>query len=395
MAKDRTAEEERKMDVILHPVSGPTAFSLTNLYDRAISEALELFIVSAYLTEWKPNGNINKDCEEMSFIVGTDFGLTRKDACKAVLAWLPKEMKSDFLAADKISGFHPKLVLWKTKTGDCHLILGSSNLTQAAFSTNYEANAFLKIPKDEYDEIKEWVYSIRLQCSPISEDWLEGYKEADKAGQARGGKKPAVIALSLPSGEDINEAVKRRKAQQKAFMDIRDALIGLINKCAGEKVTNETFYTDMMALWGHHTSRFQGRGFEILGKHSDWKDTCASLSAIIAKGKSASVVALDNVVRKEIDRLASLENPNRGAGLSEMLCHFFPARYPILNKAVRVWLQHNKFRGPHKASEGALYIDLSMKLRDALASNKTNTARDLSELDHAIWQWYDREFGEE
>lgn len=383
------------MDLILHPVNDSAVLSLTDLYDRAISEALELFIVSAYLTDWKPKRDINKDCEEMSFIVGTDFGLTRKDACKAVLAWLPKEIKSDFLAADRISGFHPKLVLWMTKTGECHLVLGSSNLTQAAFSTNYEANAFLTIPKAQYDYIKEWIYSIRLLCSPISEDWIESYKEADKPKQENGGRKTPVIALNLPSGEDINEAVKRRRVQQKAFAEIQNKLIELINKCAAGKVSNMAFYDAMMTLWGHHVSRFQGRGFEIRGKHSDWKDTCASLSTIVAKGSSLSVVALDNLVRKEIDRLASVENPDRGAWLSEMLCHFFPDRYPILNKPVRVWLQHNKFKGSRNASEGAQYIHLSIKLRTTLANNKANTARDLSELDHAIWQWYHREFGED
>jgi len=44
--------------------------------------------------------------------------------------------------------------------------------------------------------------------------------------------------------------------------------------------------------------------------------------------------ALDNVVRKEIDRLADADNPNRGAWLSEMLCHYFPSRYPVVNKPV-------------------------------------------------------------
>lgn len=293
---------ESNMDLILHPVDGPAALSLTALYDRAISEAVELFIVSAYLTEWKPKGSIGRDSDEMSFIVGTDFGITRKNACKAVLSWLPKSMKSDFLAADRISGFHPKLVLWMTKTGECHLVLGSSNLTQAAFSSNYEANVFLTIFSDQYDYIKEWVYSIRLQCSPISEDWLESYKEADKPRQGPSGKKPPVIALSLPSGKDINEAVKRRKAQQKAFAGIQDELIELANKCAAGKISNATFYEDMMTLWGHHESRLQGRGFEILGKHSGWKDTCFSLSSIVAKGSSSSVVALDNlVVKKSID----------------------------------------------------------------------------------------------
>ncbi len=333
-------DKDANMDLILHPADVPAALSLTDLYDRALSEAEELFIVSAYLTEWKPKGQISKDCEEMSFIVGTDFGLTKKDACKAVLKWLPKAMKSDFLAADRISGFHPKLVMWKTKNGKLNLVLGSSNLTQAAFSTNYEANAFLEISEEQYDYIKEWIYSIRLQCSPISEDWLERYKEAERPKHGPGGKKLPVIALSLPSGKDINEAVKRRKAQQKAFSRIRNELIKLSNKCAAGEITNAVFYEDMMILWGHHRSRFQGRGFEILGKHSDWKETCASLSTIVRKSDSSSVVALDNFVRKEIDRLASIENPNRGAWLSEMLCHFFPDRYPILNKPVRVWLQN-------------------------------------------------------
>jgi hypothetical protein len=302
-------------------------------------------------------------------------------------------MKGGFWAADRISGFHPKLVLWKTNTGECCLVLGSSNLTQAAFSTNYEANIFLTIPEDQYDYIKDWIYTMQPQCSPVSEDWIERYKEADRPRQGLAGRKAPVIALSLPSGKDINEAVKHRKAQQKAFAGIQDELIELVNKCAAGK--NEAFYEAMMTLWGKSPSRFQGRGFEIRGKHSDWEGTCTSLSTILAKGRSGSVVALDNLVRKEIDRLASLKNPNRGAWLSEMLCHFFPDRYPIWNKPVRVWLQHSKYKGPRKASEGALYIHLSVKLRNALANNKTNTARDLSELDHAIWQWYHREFGED
>jgi hypothetical protein len=151
----------------------------------------------------------------------------------------------------------------------------------------------------------------------------------------------------------------------------------------------------MMELWGHHESRFQGRGFEILGKHSDWKDVCASLSTILARGSTLSVGVLDNLVRKEIDRLGSADNPNRGAWLSEMLCHFFPEKYPILNKPVKIWVQHNKYKGPSNASEGAKYIDLAVKLRNALKSNTANSAKNLAELDHAIWKWYDNKFGED
>ena len=99
------------------------------------------------------------------------------------------------------------------------------------------------------------------------------------------------------------------------------------------------------------------------------------------------------MVRKEIDRLASADNPTRGAWLSEMLCHFFPDKYPLLNKPVKVWLQHNKYKGPSKSSEGAKYIDLAIKLRNALKSNTANRAKNIAELDHAIWKWYHNKFG--
>jgi hypothetical protein len=379
-------DRKNNLDIILHPQKSTTKFSLRDLYDRAISEAIELFIVSAYLTDWKPKKSISKKCEELSFIVGTDFGLTRKDACKAVLTWLPKEMKNDFLAADSLSGFHPKFVMWKT-SNKYNIVLGSSNLTQAAFTTNFEANIFSKISKQQYDVIKEWVYSIRLQSTPISQDWLDCYQESDKSKRSTSNKKQPVISLILPSGRDISAAVKRRKSQQKAFSNIKNKLKVLINKCAQGKISNARFYQEMMSLWGKHSSRFQGRGFEIRGKHSDWKATCKSLSKIIAKSDSYSELALDSLVRKEIDHLAEVQNPNRKAWLSEMLCHFFPEKYPIINDPVEAWLSHNKYRGPHNASDGARYIDLSIKLREALANNKKHSALNLAELDHAIWRW--------
>lgn len=55
----------------------------------------------------------------------------------------------------------------------------------------------------------------------------------------------------------------------------------------------------------------------------------------------------------------------------------------------------NRFRGPSKASEGAKYIDLAVKLRSAIKGNRANKAKNLAELDHAIWKWYDNEYGED
>jgi hypothetical protein len=166
----------------------------------------------------------------------------------------------------------------------------------------------------------------------------------------------------------------------------------LIEGCASSRISNEKFYREIMELWGHDESRFQGRGFEILGKNCEWRDVCVSLFRILSVSSKASIAVLDNVVRQEIDRLADAGNPSRGAWLSEMLCHFFPEKYPLLNKPVKTWLQHNKYRSPSKATEGAKYIDLAVKLRLAINEKIVNEARNLAELDHAIWQWYYNEY---
>ncbi|MCB9005523.1 MAG: phospholipase D family protein [Ardenticatenaceae bacterium] len=372
------------MKILLQPNVSEATTSLQNLYNQAITEAVELFIVNAYLTGWQSKEQITNKCRELTFIVGTDFGLTRREACKKVLKWLPEEYKNDFLAADTFDGFHPKLVMWQDNNGQNKILLGSSNLTQAGFSTNHEVNALLTLSDDQYNEIKKWVYQIRLNCSPISEDWLKQYKEAKSPKHSNGRKKP-VISFDLPSGYRINKAIEVRKEKYKTFTDKKDKFSGLIEKCASGTLTNPQFYEKMMELYS--TFRLQGRGFEIKGKHGNWQDVCKSLLAIITSG-SSSILELDNLVKKKIDHLAKTQNPNRGAWLSEMLCLYFPNQYPLLNKPVKVWLQVNKYRAPHKASEGAKYIDLALKLRQALRQNTKNNAKNLLELDHAIWQWY-------
>jgi hypothetical protein len=70
---------------------------IVDAYTQAITEAKELYILTAFLTDWSPQANLNSKCEDLCFIVGTDFGLTKKDACRAVLNWLPRRHKCDFI----------------------------------------------------------------------------------------------------------------------------------------------------------------------------------------------------------------------------------------------------------------------------------------------------------
>ncbi len=59
---------------------------------------------------------------------------------------------------------------------------------------------------------------------------------------------------------------------------------------------------------------------------------------------------------------------------------------PVLNGPVREWPKANHWRARRAATEGQRYVELSRQLRVALRS-KPAGARNLAELDLAIWQW--------
>jgi HKD family nuclease len=129
---------EKSIQLFLH--SSEEISSLHNAYQRALSSATELLIVSAYLTNWDSSVALNAGCERFRMIVGKDFGITRKSACEAVLKWAPAKHKVHFRVAYQIDGFHPKAVFWREADGQAYAIIGSSNLSLAAFEKNYEAN---------------------------------------------------------------------------------------------------------------------------------------------------------------------------------------------------------------------------------------------------------------
>jgi len=158
---------------------------LSSYYKRAFKNAVELFVVTAYLTEWDASLELNPECRSFRVIIGRDFGITRKAVCETVMRWLPPKRKAQFMVADRIGGFHPKAVFWKEEEGKCFAIVGSSNLTQAAFGTNYEANVFFTLSGADYAKGKEWVKHIEKQSVVVSEDWLKKYKEALPAQQHR------------------------------------------------------------------------------------------------------------------------------------------------------------------------------------------------------------------
>lgn len=375
------------MDLLLHTPN--TKSALTSYYERAFKNAVELFIVSAYLTEWDSTLTLNPECHRFRVIIGSDFGITRKAACEKVMQWLPPKRKSQFMVADGVGGFHPKAVFWKDQKGDCFALVGSSNLTRAAFDTNYEANVFCRVSDADYLRGKKWVKDIEKQSVIVSEDWLKQYKEAVRPlAKKRSGKGVRDVApfveLRLPTPSGMDKVIGARRAALALYQKQKSPLERLFRRCASKQISSALFYEQLTKYWsGEVGDRFQGKGWEIKGKHSDFQALSESFLNILNADEDR-----DDVVREEIDRLDELEIPTRGAFLSEMLSLRFPNEYPVLNSPVWKYLKAMKYKAPRNASEGVRFIFLAKTLRESLRRNPRHPAKNLAELDTVIWLAY-------
>lgn len=378
------------MSLMLHCPNSKS--ELANLYRRAFSECVELFIVTAFLTEWDSSLRLNSDCRRFRVIAGKDFGITRKVACVALMNWLPSKRKSDFLVADEVSGFHPKAMFWKGTNGRHFAIIGSSNLTRAAFETNYEANIHCELNATEYQQAKTWISLIEKQSVVVSEDWLAKYHEMPFSG-GRGSRsrnkvgRPLgpIVAFKLPTPRGMHKLIAQRRQQLRAFEKQKKALIGLFRRCAAGKISSRQFYAELPSYWSREVNdRLTGKGFEISGANSNFQELSRSLVRIIDSDDEER----DDVVREEVDRLHEEEIPTRGAFLSEMLCLVFPSEYPVLNKPVKKYSSEMKFKPPRNASEGVRFVALAKKLRASLLQNPDHPAKNLAELDAVIWLEY-------
>lgn len=364
---------------------------LDELYVRALTKAVELFIVSAYLTEWSPPARLNGKCKTFRLIVGKDFGITRKQACRDVMRWLPARLKNRFMVAEEIDGFHPKAMFWKEADGSVHAVVGSSNLTRAAFSTNHEANVYQRLSAARFNHARDWVRSIEQWCIAVSDDWLDRYREAPKKGPAGPRDKTSSEelreSLQLPRPKGSTEIVRQRRAQLANYRRHESGLTKLFKRCAQGRLTNSQFYAQLPQFWSAEAGdRLQGAGWERQGKASNFREVSRSFLAI----RGADESDRDDVVAQEIDRLHGLNVKSRTSFLSEMLCLQFPKLYPVKNKPVSDFLSDIRFKGPRGASEGAAYVDLAQRLRMAVRASKGHPARNVAELDAVIWLAYGR-----
>jgi len=378
------------LHLILHTPDSDS--ELSSYYRSAFAKASELFIVTAYLTEWDSSLVLNSNCHNFRIIIGKDFGITKKAACEAVMKWLPSKRKGQFMVADSIAGFHPKAVFWKETNGSAFAIIGSSNLTRAAFETNFEANLYCPISAADYSLGKQWVKRIEKQSVVMSEDWLKQYKEAPSTGghRQKGSKNhepdfTSIITFKIPKQQGMKEKIEERRDQLRAYKKKQADLKRLFRRCASGEVSSQNFYDELPEYWGFKVgNRLQGLGFERKGKGSNFRLLSQSYLRIL----DASDEDRDDIVAEEIDILNEQGVRARGAFLSEMLCLRYPDEYPVLNKPVYDYLKAVKFKAPRGASEGVRFIDLAKKLRASLLQNPEHPAKNLAELDVVIWLKY-------
>ena len=242
------------MELLLH--SPGSDGELSRHYRQAFRNAVELFIVTAYLTEWDASLELNSDCRSFRVIIGKDFGITRKAACETVMRWLPSKRKGQFLVADRIDGFHPKAVFWKERNRRYFAIVGSSNLTRAAFETNYEANVFFALSEADYVAGKRWVRQIEKQSVVVSEDWLKVYREASlpRWGMTKRSTHPKqsavpLVSFKLPKPRGMRKQLDARRDQIAIYERNRDNLMQILRQCATGRISSEQFYDQLPRYW--------------------------------------------------------------------------------------------------------------------------------------------------
>ncbi|MFJ3449682.1 phospholipase D family protein [Pseudomonas sichuanensis] len=383
------------MDLLLLPDSSKA--TLADVYRRAFRRSTHLYIVSAYLTNWDIEEELGKQCETFTFIVGKDFGITRKAACLQVLSWLPKKWHEEFLVAEGIVGFHPKAMFWREVGGSCYALVGSSNLSNAAFSANHEANGFSLISKKNFSAAEEWIEQVAHNCATLDANWLAGYQEAVQppkpkhpAQSDEEGDSAGVYDLMLPDPKvlaGLKDVLGRRREQMLQFAATRSQLESAFRSASEKTKWDESdslrFYDALNSLWSYYKgNRFQGAGWERQGRNSNFQELARSVVRVL----DATEISRDRVVRLEIDRLASAGVRTRGALFSEMLCQFFPEDYYVLNSPIRHWLQGTGVSKVRGATQGANYIRSARLLRIALGRAKKYPAKNLAELDAVIWR---------
>lgn len=342
----------------------------------AISKADEIWWASAYLTNWPLSHNCipKRTCSSCNIVIGSDFGITRRAALTSLLNWSRRTICNVYI--NESNGFHPKALIWKIGRKYFALI-GSSNLSIAAWSSNIELNVVVVLSETEYKFLTTWFQDVVIGESDLLDlNWIKYYNECKRKPKAD--SKPIT---------DIDRRIKELgkvdstfpKRQYKVYQEKRSQFIQIVNSCANGEISGQVFYDKMWMLLAD--SWYGSPGWCRTCKKENWKQACKGLANIFSANDSER----DRVVKETIDALEKSNNPIRGAWLSEILCHHYPFSYPLVNDPVKSWIRKigiSKIRG---VPDGNTYLKITLRMRKILSEHK-KLFNGFGEMDHAIWE---------
>jgi hypothetical protein len=342
----------------------------------AICNADEISWASAYLTSWPLSKKCvpKKTCSLCNIVIGSDFGITRKSALFDLLKWSKRSKANVYI--NETSGFHPKVLIWREGSKRFALI-GSSNLSAAAWSSNIELNIRVALDKEHYEFLTDWFQDMVIGASPhLDKPWIKTYKESKRKHNA-GHNAIAEIDYRIKQLGKVELTGPRR--QLRIYNKNKLQFIRAIKACASGGISNKTFYEEMLELL-RGTWRGNSHLISMNCKKENWKEICSYLNSIISAKKSDR----DRIVKQTIDSLKSTNNLTRGAWLSEILCHHYPFDYPLINDPVKTWIRKNKIAKLYGIPTGYEFISISRIMRHLLTASKSKF-RNFIEMDHAIW----------
>ncbi|MCY8507336.1 DUF3427 domain-containing protein [Bacillus atrophaeus] len=155
-------------------------------------------------------------------ITSTYMGITEPKALKQLMQFQNVELR---IVNDYQQSFHTKAYLFERQSGQHSVIIGSSNLSQAALTTGYELN--VRIPETSYlpvfQQTKEVFNNVwREKTQPVDNQFLQAYEEFQAASQKMSASLVSQNSLYQtkmkpnPMQEQALENLKKTREQGKA-----------------------------------------------------------------------------------------------------------------------------------------------------------------------------------
>lgn len=140
----------------------------------AVGDAADVVVAVAWARSGWALDQLEESGARVRSLVGVSFGMTTPDALDRLAACGDAWVREN----DPRCLFHPKGYLFRRSNGSARLLIGSMNLTRAAFMTNCEAGVLLELDAAQADSWMEAWEAWKSQGVRATKAWREEYAAA-------------------------------------------------------------------------------------------------------------------------------------------------------------------------------------------------------------------------